>query len=165
MEDPSFKKAPPRLPVVIVPYPLYLITFNTLARARTLATQTTQDAFVLHAREGAKRGASVGRYVIMPDHLHFFLRFNADITLGRWVAGLKRRLSDALVKQGINSAQIPGCKLRGHWQPGFFDHLLRTDESYAEKWAYVWKNPVRAGLVRSPEQWPYQGEIVRIDRA
>jgi putative transposase len=50
------------------------------------------------------------------------------------------------------------------WQPGFFDHLLRTDESYGQKWEYVRMNPVRTGLVSTPEEWPYQGEIVRIER-
>jgi hypothetical protein len=48
---------------------------------------------------------------------------------------------------------------------GFFDHVLRSDESYLEKWNYVRENPVRAGLAKSAEQWPYQGEIVYIDRA
>jgi hypothetical protein len=48
---------------------------------------------------------------------------------------------------------------------GFFDHLLRSDESYAEKWNYVRENPVRAGLAQSGEDWPYAGEIVVIDRA
>jgi len=51
------------------------------------------------------------------------------------------------------------------WQPGFFDHVLRSDESYAEKWNYVRDNPVRAGLVGSAGHWPYQGEIVMVDRA
>jgi len=51
------------------------------------------------------------------------------------------------------------------WQPGFFDHILRNDESYSQKWQYVYENPVRTGLVESPDQWPYQGEIVLIDRA
>ena len=32
-------------------------------------------------------------------------------------------------------------------QEGFFDHLLRSYESYAQKWEYVRENPVRAGLV------------------
>jgi len=32
--------------------------------------------------------------------------------------------------------------------PGFFDHILRNDESYSEKWEYVRENPVRAGLVQ-----------------
>ena len=41
----------------------------------------------------------------------------------------------------------------------------RSDESYSQKWNYVRENPVRAGLVKSVEDWPYQGEIVHIDRA
>jgi spore coat protein A len=43
--------------------------------------------------------------------------------------------------------------------------VLRNDESYAQKGNYVRENPVRAGLVKSVEDWPYQGEIVYIDRA
>jgi len=49
-----------------------------------------------------------------------------------------------------------------HWQEGFFDHLLRSQESYLEKWEYVRMNPVRAKLCDMPDAWPFQGEIVRI---
>ena len=45
------------------------------------------------------------------------------------------------------------------WQRGYFDHVLRSEESYAEKWAYVRDNPVRAGLVDSWEAWPWQGFV------
>ena len=57
--------------------------------------------------------------------------------LTRWVNGLKRAISVAL----------GATKKRQLWQPGFFDHLLRNDESYSQKWEYVRENPVRAGLV------------------
>ena len=50
-------------------------------------------------------------------------------------------------------------------QRGFFDHLIRNTESYAQKWDYVRENPVRAGLVSRREDWPFQGEIVEIDHA
>ena len=50
------------------------------------------------------------------------------------------------------------------WKEGFFDHVLRSDESYSQKWNYVRENPARAGLVNLAEDWPYQGEIVYIDR-
>ena len=43
-----------------------------------------------------------------------------------------------------------------------FDHLLRSQESYSQKWDYVRMNPVRAKLCDAAEDWPYQGEIVRI---
>ena len=59
---------------------------------------------------------------------------------------------------------VAGVKLR-LWQPGFFDHVLRSTEGYSEKWNYVRENPVRAGLVDHATNWPYQGEIVVIDRA
>ena len=50
------------------------------------------------------------------------------------------------------------------WQKQFFDHLLRSDESYDGEWTYVRENPVRAGLVAKHEDWPYAGEIEILQR-
>jgi putative transposase len=41
------------------------------------------------------------------------------------------------------------------WQRDFFEHRLREDESFREKSDYILANPVRAGLVEKPEDWPY----------
>jgi len=95
---------------------------------------------------------AVGRYVIMPDHVHIFVCGSGEFVLSRWVAGLKRAIAVALQATGR------------FWQPSFFDHLLRSDESYSEKWLYVRENPVRAGLAKAAHEWPYQGEIALIDR-
>jgi putative transposase len=90
----------------------------------------------------------------MPDHVHLFAAFATDgIALADWIQALKSVMGKQLLHVGIQ---------KPHWQEGFFDHLLRSHESYAEKWNYVRDNPVRAGLVKTTEQWPYQGEIVRI---
>ena len=91
----------------------------------------------------------------MPDHVHLFVRGPDNFQLGPWVGMLKQ----ALEKQIALTATVP------IWQRGFFDHVLRNDDSYAKKWNYVRENPVRAGLVTSTEEWPYSGEIVPIDRA
>ncbi len=45
------------------------------------------------------------------------------------------------------------------WQKQFFDHVLRSRESYAEKWFYTRENPVRANLVGNHEEWPWQGFV------
>ena len=45
------------------------------------------------------------------------------------------------------------------WQEEFFDHVLRSGESYEDKWQYVLQNPIRAGLVDRTDDWPYQGEF------
>jgi REP element-mobilizing transposase RayT len=70
--------------------------------------------------------------------------------------------------QGVEARHLKRVSIGSapmQWQPGFFDHLIRNDESYGDKWNYVRENPVRAGLVASAADWPYQGEIVYIDRA
>jgi putative transposase len=48
------------------------------------------------------------------------------------------------------------------WQDDTFDHILRSDESYAQKWQYVRVNPVRQRLAIHPDDWPWQGEIHRL---
>lgn len=90
----------------------------------------------------------------MPDHLHLFVAFPPEgITLPKWVQSLRTILGKELLRVGFQ---------KPHWQEGFFDHLLRSAESYSEKWEYVRMNLVRTGLCKKPEDWPYQGEIVSI---
>jgi hypothetical protein len=45
------------------------------------------------------------------------------------------------------------------WQEEFFDHVLRSSESYSQKWEYVRENPVRARLVATADEWPWQGQV------
>ena len=68
-----------------------------------------------------------------------------------------KSLKNAISKT-LKNATFPGP----HWQKGFFDHVIRSEESYEQKWVYVRDNPVRAGLVRSAEDWPYAGEIAKL---
>ncbi|HEX4696711.1 MAG TPA: hypothetical protein VH254_03475 [Candidatus Udaeobacter sp.] len=91
----------------------------------------------------------------MPDDIHLFIRGGADFTLGSWIG---------LLKQALAGAAKLSRRIEKIWQQRFFDHVLRNDETYSLKWNYVRDNPVRAGLVTSAEESPYQGEIVYIDR-
>jgi len=50
------------------------------------------------------------------------------------------------------------------WQPRFWDAQLRGGDSYAAKWDYVRNNPVRHGLVNSPDVWPFAGELEILER-
>jgi len=142
------------------------VTFNTHGRASLLAMPGVHSAFVKYCRLAADFRIGVGRYVLMPDHVHLFVRFGigCTTTLGMWIKGLKRELDSVLRFNHHEPARIAGQKLCSFWQSGFHDHVLRSDESYGEKWEYVFQNPVRAGLVARAEDWPYAGEIVRIDR-
>ena len=160
------KGTPPRLPIVFQRFdePLYFVTFNTLLKRPLLTKDCVHAAFHNYAEKGLVFNVATGRYVLMPDHVHVFVRIGHNMTLRRWESGLKQCLGKAISTLGHEPTTIPGAKLKSFWQPGFFDHLLRHDESYVQKWDYVWHNPVRAKLVTKPEDWPYQGEIHLIDR-
>jgi putative transposase len=162
----KLKGTPPRLPIVFQRFdePLYFVTFNTLLKRPLLANDSVHAAFHSYAEKGLAFNVATGRYVLMPNHVHVFVRIGHDMTLRRWESGLKQCLGKAISALGHEPKTIPGGKLNSFWQPGFFDHLLRRNESYAQKWDYVWRNPVRAKLVTRPEGWPYQGEIHLIDR-
>jgi len=136
--------------------PFYFVTFNTSNRTRVLTHPEVHHAFRVFCRRAHEQhDVAVGRYVLMTDHVHLFVAFPpTGITLSKWVQALRSVLGKELLRLGFQ---------KPHWQEGFFDHVLRGAESYAEKWEYVRMNPVRAGLCRQPEDWPYQGEIVQTE--
>ena len=88
----------------------------------------------------------VGRYVVMPDHVHLFASPGPNpLELSNWVSFWKSRLARKI-----------GA---GIWQEGYRDRTMRSDENYAEKWAYVRDNPVRKGLVSAASDWPFAGTL------
>jgi putative transposase len=87
-------------------------------------------------------------HVAMPDHVHLL----AEGTLDE--CDLKRFA--ALAKQW----SCYGYKARERvklWQPSYYDHVLRDEESSLPFIRYIVENPVRSGLVRRPEDYPYLG--------
>ena len=77
----------------------------------------------------------------MPDHFHALLGFPGTKPMVQVVTALKSWMAS---RHGIR------------WQRDFFDHRVRGWESAQEKAKYIRMNPVRAGLVANPEDWPYQ---------
>ena len=188
--DPIGGDTPPlqprlkRLDRLFTSHPLYFVTTNTEDRKPILACAKVHEDFRKFCEAGLTRGVFVGKYVLMPDHLHLFVAFGDEYEsalierrrsqsaaaegaaaaafcdrrspdrrlslLSEWMKSLKNSLSKTL--RGMN---VPAP----HWQKGFFDHVMRSEESYSEKWLYVAGNPVRKHLVPRPDDWPYQGEI------
>ena len=149
------KKRLRRLERLFTPFPIYFVTACTHLRRQLLATQEIHDAFVKFARDRPAHGAWIGAYVLMPDHLHLFVALDDEkISLPNWIKSLKSALSKKFREQKI---------LSPHWQKTFFDHVLRSSESYTDKSNYVQQNPVRAGLVRTAKDWPFLGEVFRLE--
>ena len=83
-------------------------------------------------------------FVVMPDHVHglfTFPNYPGDCSMKN-------------VMRAWKGWTAKRCGIR--WQRDWFDHRLRSDESDREKSEYIWNNPVRAGLVKRAEDWPYR---------
>jgi REP element-mobilizing transposase RayT len=86
-------------------------------------------------------------WLLMPDHLHLLVEAGADETLSRSISRVK-----ALIAR-----QIPMDANARLWQPSFHDHALRRQETVLHIGRYILANPVRAGLVKQPRDWPWRG--------
>jgi putative transposase len=90
--------------------------------------------------------------VVMPDHIHMVVRLS------------KGPLSDAVKSfSTFTSGRINRLLNRKGplWQAGFYDHALRGEKALGAYLEYMLMNPVRAGLVESPQDWAYSVFNVR----
>ena len=91
--------------------------------------------------------------VVMPDHVHLIFTplVNEERPEVVALAEITKSIKGAsahLINQQMGS--------RGTvWQVESFDHVLRRSEQLDAKIAYLRANPVRAGLVNVPEEWPW----------
>lgn len=138
----SPRHRPPRLATTFYDPPLYFVTVCVRRRVPILSTDAVHSAFRDFAFRGLeKKQIAIGRYVIMPDHLHVFVSGPHEFRLEQWGRMLKLLLGRQV------------CPKRAEiWEHGFFDHVIRNAESYSQKWEYVRQNPVRAGLVERVEE-------------
>ncbi len=147
-----------RLERIWIDSPIYFVTTCTKNRRQILVCEEVASILIDEWRAAHPRhGWAVGCYVIMPDHVHFFCRPEHDATalsefVGNWKSYTSRKINALSPPRSAPSATTL-------WQREFFDHVLRSSESYSEKWHYVFENPVRAGLVSSADEWKYAGEI------
>lgn len=120
-------------------------------------------------------------YVIMPDHFHCILWWDVDkyrkltisIIMHRVKGRSAKRISDYILsgrqgfyalpdsqRRGIKASATHGRGLSTRdaikiWQPSFYDFNIYSEEKMNEKLDYMHYNPVRAGLCKNPEDWPW----------
>jgi putative transposase len=70
--------------------PIYFVTACTNQRRAILADPHVHNELLAFGRTGPERGAWLGSYVLMPDHIHAFVALDDEqITLADWMKSLK----------------------------------------------------------------------------
>ena len=137
----------------------YLVTACIEHRWQALANQDAFQRFVSFALESHLRYRWYPRrFVLMPDHLHIIGHQGHNaVRIGQWIKAMKAVVTG--LEEDPETGRMRRIKRNWRWQEGFHDHKFRDAVSETRKWEYICLNPVRAGLVRRPEDWPYGGEI------
>ena len=127
---------------------IVFITVCTKFREKWLANEKVHQLLTEYWRDCSRW--IVGRYLIMPDHLHLFATQAEDsCELDVWVRWWKSMLRRSL-------------KTNSRWQRDYWDTTMRSFEHYYEKILYVDENPVRKGYVEKAHAWRFKGEIFDI---
>ncbi len=103
----------------------------------------------------SERPFYINAIVVLPDHLHTVLTLpsgDSDYAT-RWRI-IKARFSRQ-VKVGNRRASHLRRGERGIWQRRYWEHHIRDDDDFRAHVEYCWKNPVKHGLVKHPNDWPY----------
>lgn len=131
---------------------IIFVTVCTKRRRSLLANQDIHELIVNAWQESDSW--LVGRYVLMPDHLHLFCSPARipESPLRDWVFRWRATVT----------RHWPRPEEKPIWQKDFFDRQLRKGQSYSEKWEYVRNNPLRAELVEGTDDWSYQGELNKL---
>ena len=87
-------------------------------------------------------------WVVMPNHVHVMVDIRRGHPLSRIVHAWKSFTGKAI-------ARMTGQ--RRIWQPDYWDRVIRSERHFGAAVDYIVENPVKAGLVRSADEWPWSG--------
>ena len=122
---------------------LHFITFSCFQRLPLLEALATKETveFVLEQTRSRHR-ARVYAYVLMPEHIHLLINEPPLILVAQFLKALKQ----------ITSRKLRGDR-RQFWQDRYFDANIHGETARSEVIRYIHRNPLKRGLVASPEQY------------
>ncbi len=147
-----------------IPDGIYFVTTNTEGRSSILSLPIV--AKIVEESIWWKNRRSkfmVFAYVVMPDHLHMLLQPTKD-TISRIMQSIKsnsareinRHITKTHSRERALSAMGTIMSVEPfRWQQSFYDHVITDEQDFMNHVEYIRYNPVKAGLVTEPEDYPY----------
>lgn len=134
----------------------YNLTFVTRGRLPIFNTQKrVQPCLEALTRTCHRYGFNVLAFCFMPDHLHLLVAGQDGSSLQDFVRHFKQ----------VSSYRFKRTHGSGLWQISYYDHVVRRDEDVGQIAAYIWDNPVRAGLVGNRLEYAFSGPRELMEQA
>jgi putative transposase len=138
--DPKNSKGFPRT---------FFATTRTAGGKSLFQTERMADLFINVLRSTMQSGkAVIHDFTIMPNHIHILMTVPGDSSIEKAMQLLKGGFSFRARKELGYAGEI--------WQRGFSDVRIVDESSFKKHQEYIANNPVKAGLSRSPEDFPYR---------
>ena len=125
---------------------IYHLTLSCSGEEARFTEEVVQQNLEVLKDSSEKHDTKVHAYCFMPDHLHLLVE------------------GDELVKFVKEFKQLTGYRYKQKteeklWQKSYYDHILREKEEVKKVADYIFKNPVREGLVENFLEYPYSGSF------
>ena len=131
--------------------------FTVTLRNRNISLLTDKVLLLKEAFQSVKKQHpfKIKAYVILPEHIHMIWElpdgdFNYSI---RWKK-IKTFFSKFLVDSGFKFSKTKHGEYR-LWQRRFWEHTIKDMADFENHVNYIHYNPIKHGLVRSLQDWPY----------
>jgi putative transposase len=158
-DSPNYPaQVPSRLKRYYTARDLHFITCSCYRRRPLLGTARRRDVFlkILEQTRQRYQFVVVG-YVVMPEHFHLLISEPEKCDPSVVMKVLKQRFARR-VRKRRNNAQFflwADADEEHVWQKRFYDFNVYHERKRVEKLRYIHRNPVKRGLVSSPEQWAW----------
>jgi putative transposase len=180
---PTFKRH-------FAPGQLQFLTSSTYRRARLFASDRFRWSFVEVLEQlRSEMGFLLIGWVLMPDHFHLLIKPEPAESTSLIMQELKKCTAQRILSALSENQRVPWCekmlaRLRlpptvhadsqfRVWQRRYYPFGVYSEKKRLEKLNYMHGNPVKCGLVASPEQWPWSSfrfyylndsSVLRMDR-
>jgi putative transposase len=147
---------------------LFFVTTTVVNFLKIFSDETACDILISNIKHyQSKYKFKILSYVIMPTHFHWIVETdNQSGTMSDVMRDLKKYSAWDLLKyfeekgnKMFDAFQEGAEKYkdqkRKFWMPRFDDEAIRNDKMFWAKLKYIHDNPLKAGLVQTPEQYKY----------
>jgi putative transposase len=138
---------------------LHFFTCSCYQRQPLLGTARRRDLFVRVLEQTRRRYCFVVLgFVVMPEHIHLLIsepdRHTPSVAMQALKLAFARRvLAEQRRRRNLQQPDLFDNTPHHIWQPRFYDFNVWTERKRIEKLRYMHRNPVKRGLVESPDMW------------